>query len=75
MIVVYKTRYIPATDTTAAKFRVTCLNTLRAHTVPYDYTSNNPLKGAIHQAFGEDPAKVEFINDIAKFERLYAVSI
>lgn len=75
MIVVYKTRYIPATDTTSAKFRVTCMNTMRAHTVPYDYSAGNPLKHAIHQAFGEDTSKIEFINDAAKFERLYAVSI
>ena len=75
MIVVYKTRYMPATDTTGAKFRVTCLNTMRAHTVPYDYSTSNPLKHAIHQAFGEDTNKIEFINDIAKHERMYAIGI
>ena len=75
MIVVYKTRYIPATDTTGSKFRVTCLNTMRAHTVPYDFTTDNPLKYAIHQAFGEDTAKIEFINDTAKYERMYAINI
>lgn len=75
MIVVYKTRYIPATDVTGARFRVTCLNTMRAHTVPFDYASNNPLKHAIHQAFGEDTTELEFVNDTAKFERIYAVNI
>ncbi len=75
MIVVYKTRYIPATDTTGTKFRVTCLNTMRARTVPFDYVSNNPFKHAIHQAFGADTTEIEFINDIAKFERMYAGNI
>ena len=75
MIVVYKTRYMPATDTTGAKFRVTCMNTMRAHTVPYDHSASNPLKQSIHQAFGEDTSKIEFINDVAKFERLYAISL
>jgi len=75
MIVVYKTRYMPTTDTTGAKFRVTCLNTMRAHTVPFDYASNNPFKHAIHQAFGEDTTKIEFVNDTAKWERTYAISI
>jgi hypothetical protein len=75
MIVVYKTRYIPPTDTTGARFRVTCLNTMKAHTVPFNYTTNNPLKQAIHDAFGEDTANIEFVNDIAKFERMYAVNI
>ncbi len=75
MIVVYKIRYIPATDTTGAKFRVTCLNTMRAHTVPFDYASNNPFRHAIQQAFGEDTPSVEFISDIAKCERMYAGNI
>ena len=75
MIVVYKTRYIPATDTTGSKLRVTRINTGKAHTMPYDFTTNNPFKHAIHQAFGEDTAKIEFINDTAKYERMYAINI
>ncbi len=75
MIVVYKTRYMPATDTTAAKFKVTCLNTMRSYTTAYDYSVANPLKHAIHTTFGEDVSKIEFINDTGKYDRMYAVSL
>lgn len=75
MIVVYKIRFMPATDTTAEKFKVTCLNTMRSHITAYDYSVSNPLKHSIHATFGEDISKIEFINDTGKYDRLYAVSI
>ena len=56
MIVIYRTQYIPATDTKGVRFKVTCINTGRIKIVPFAYQSNNPIRHSIHEAFGDDVA-------------------
>ena len=75
MIVVYKTQYMPATDTKGVRFKVTCINTGRTTTVPLAYETNNPIRHSIHEAFGEDVANLEFIGDINKNVRMYGIVI
>ncbi len=54
MINAYRLKYIPATDTKGARFSVTRIDDGKGYKVSYDYDANNPLKQAIHDAFGED---------------------
>lgn len=76
MINAYRLKYIPATDTNSARFSVTRIDDGKGYKVSYDYAANNPLKQAIHEAFGEDVARIEFIGDLnaSGMEKLYAVS-
>ena len=74
MITVYKTQCMQATDTKGARFKVTCINTMRSHIVPYSFSANHAAKHAIHEAFGADTAQLEFINDASKTEKFYAVA-
>ena len=75
MIVVYKTQYMPATDTKGVRFKVTCINTGRSKIVPFAYQSNDIIRHSIHEAFGEDVANLEFIGDINKNVRMYGIVI
>jgi hypothetical protein len=76
MINAYRLKYIPATDTKGARFSVTRIDDSKGYKVSYDYGANNPLKQAIHDAFGEDVSKIEYVGDLnaSGLEKLYAVS-
>ena len=76
MINAYRLKYIPATNTNSARFSVTRIDDGKGYKVSYDYAANNPLKHAIHEAFGEDVAKIEFVGNLnaSGTEKLYAVS-
>ena len=76
MINAYRVKYIPATDTKGARFSVTRIDDGKGYKVSYDYGANNPLKHAIHDAFGEDVSRIEYIGDLnaSGMEKLYAVS-
>jgi hypothetical protein len=76
MINAYRLKYLPATDNNSARFSVTRIDDGKGYKVSYDYAANNPLKHAIHDAFGEDVANIEFIGDLnaSGTEKLYAVS-
>jgi major membrane immunogen (membrane-anchored lipoprotein) len=75
MINAYRVKYNPATDTKASGFTVTRIDDGKGYKVSYDYAVNHPMKQAIHEAFGEDTAKIEFIGDLnsSGFEKLYGV--
>jgi hypothetical protein len=79
MINAYKLKYIPATDTKGASYKVTRIDDDTAyklsydHSVPYDYSVSDPAKHAIHKAFGEDVEKIEYVGQLSILERLYAV--
>ena len=75
MIRIYKTQYMPATDTKGVRFKVTCINTGNTKIVPFAYASNNPIRHSIHEAFGDDVANLEFIGDINKNVRMYGIVI
>ena len=75
MIVVYKTQYMPATDTKGVRFKVTCINTGRTKIVPFAYESNNIIRHSIHEAFGEDMAKLELVADVSENVRMYAITL
>ena len=75
MINAYKLKYLPATDDKGARFSVTRIDDGKGYKVSYNFEANNPLKHAIHEAFGEDVSKIEFIGNLnaSGMERLYAV--
>lgn len=75
MINAYKIKYIPATSVRGAEFKVTRIDDKKSYTVSYNYEANNVLKHAIHEAFGEDVSRIEFIGELNSTgsERLYAV--
>ena len=75
MINAYRLKYIPASNTAGARFAVTRIDDGKGYKVSYDYAANNPLKHAIHDAFGEDVSKIEFIGNLnsSGTEKLYAV--
>ena len=75
MIVVYKTQYMPATDTKGVRFKVTCINTGRIKIVPFAYQSNDIIRHSIHEAFGEDTSRLELIADISGNVRMYGIVI
>jgi len=76
MINAYRVKYIPATDTKGARYSVTRIDDGKGYKVSHDYEANNPLKHAIHDAFGEDVSRIEYIGDLnaSGMEKLYAVS-
>lgn len=73
MINAYKLRYHPATDANDIRYTVTRVDDGKAYTVKPNYGAANQLKHAIHDAFGEDTNRIEFIGELSKSERLYAV--
>ena len=73
MINAYRIKYVSATSTRPAGFKVTRIDDARSKVVRYDYSVNNAVTHAIHEAFGEDTARLEFIGCLSKNESLYAV--
>jgi hypothetical protein len=75
MINAYKVKYHPATDNAGARYSVTRIDDGKSYKVAYDYAANNPIKHAVHDAFGEDVALIEFVGNLnsSGFEKLYAV--
>ena len=76
MINAYRVKYISATDTKGARYSVTRIDDGKSYKVSHDYGANHPLKHAIHDAFGEDVSRIEYIGDLnaSGMEKLYAVS-
>ena len=75
MINAYRVKYNPATDTKGATYTVIRIDDGKSYKVAYDYAVNHPVKQAVHEAFGEDVANVEFVGNLnsSGFEKLYAV--
>jgi hypothetical protein len=74
MIHAYRIKYLPATNTNGARFSVTRINDAKNRRVSYDYEANNTFKQAVHEAFGEDVNRMEFIGDLNASEKIYAVT-
>ena len=60
MINVYRVKYLSATNTRGASFKVTRIDDHRTKVTPYDHGVNNAVTHAIHATFGEDPNRLEF---------------
>lgn len=67
MITAYRIKYA------IAGFKVTRIDDGKTKSVSYDYGSNHAVKKAIHDAFGEDPDRLEFVGAMNKNESLYAI--
>ncbi len=74
MITVYKVKYHPATVNTGARFTVTRMDDKRTYRTAYNYGALRAECHAIHEAFGEDTARLEFAGRMSKDAALYAVS-
>lgn len=69
----YRIKYINATDIKGAGFKVTRIDDGKSVSVSYDYGANNAIKKAVHDAFGEDFTRLEFVGALNKNESLYAI--
>ncbi len=76
MINVYRVKYLSATNTRGASFKVTRIDDHRTKVTPYDHGVNNAVTHAIHATFGEDTARLEFVgcSDRSKNESFYAIA-
>ena len=76
MINVYRVKYLSATNTRGASFRVTRIDDHRSKITPYNYGANNAVTHAIHATFGEDTSRLEFVgySDRSKDESFYAIA-
>lgn len=75
MITVYRVKYISATNTKGAMFKVTRIDDQKTKQTPYDHGANNAVTHAIHATFGEDTDRLEFVggSDRSKDESFYAI--
>jgi hypothetical protein len=71
--VCYAVHYRPATEKRGARFNVKQINTGRTKSVTYDFGHNSPPRKAIHDAFGDDTARIEYVGLIESGKALYAV--
>lgn len=76
MITVYRVKYISATNTKGAMFRITRIDDNKIKHTPYDHGANNAVTHAIHATFGEDTARLEFVgcSDLSEDESFYAIA-
>jgi len=73
MINVYKVKYHPATDTKGARFSVTRIDDQKTYWSAYDYGVSSAERIAVHNTFGEDTARLEYVGEMAKNTKLYAI--
>ena len=75
MINVYRVKYLSATNTRGASFKVTRIDDHRTKVTPYNHGVNNAVTHAIHATFGEDTNRLEFVgcSDRSKDESFYAI--
>ena len=73
MITAYKVRYVSATNSNSSGFAVTRIDDNKTKKTPYNYGVNNAIKHSIHEAFGEDTARIEFVGSLDKNNSLYVV--
>ena len=69
MIMIYKVKYICATNTSGAKFQVTRMDDHRVCRTPYKHGVISPVTHAVHDTFGEDPDKLAFVGFTKKGNR------
>lgn len=74
MINCFAVQYRPATEHGGARFTVRRIDDGQSKTVPYDYGHSSAAKKAVHDAFGDDVARLEYVGDLNKSTKLYAIT-
>lgn len=74
MTLCYAVTYRPATESRPARFVVKSIDREQSKTVPYDYGHNSPPRKAIHDAFGDDVARMGYVGLIESGKQLFTIA-
>ena len=74
MTLCYAVTYRPATDNKQARFIVKSIDRGQSKTVFYDYGHNSPPRKAIHDAFGDDVARIQYVGLIESGKQLFIIA-